>query len=122
MVQIIEWLPQHVLAFRLSGAVSGEDYERTIMPALESMARLQGEIYFLMVIDTAISEFTLSALWDDLKAGFKHFSKWKKIAVVSENRFYDTLFDLITYIIPGKTKGFTPDQLEEAKQWVSEKI
>ena len=123
MIQLMEGLPPHVPGIKATGAVSGEDYEKVLMPALENLAKQNsGEIYFLYEIDTNLSEFTIKAIWEDIKSGFTHFSKWKKIAVVTDSKVYEKIIDLFTYLLPGESKGFSPAELEEAKKWVSRKI
>nr|WP_109607291.1 STAS/SEC14 domain-containing protein [Mucilaginibacter oryzae] len=50
----------------------------------------------------------------------KNFIKWNRIAVVSEQKGVEWFTDLFRFVIPGKSKGFTHEQLDEAKAWISE--
>ncbi len=63
--------------------------------------------------------FTAGAILQDLGVGLKHFTKWHKMAIVSESAGINTFTDIFSYVAPGEAKGFTHKELEQAKAWVS---
>lgn len=119
MIEIIKDVPDHVAAFRATGAVSKEDYDNVLIPQIENLLKRLGHINFLLVLDTSLSNFTISAMLKDLGIGLKHYTKWNKMAVVSDSSTINHFTDFFSYLVPGKAKGFEPSQLEEAKAWVS---
>jgi hypothetical protein len=52
--------------------------------------------------------------------GLKHYSKWKKMAIVSDQKAVEKMSDWISPVLPGKTKGFKPEELPQARTWVAE--
>lgn len=44
------------------------------------------------------------------------------MAIVSESEGINKFTDVFSYIAPGEAKGFTHEQLEEAKEWVTPKF
>ncbi len=120
MISIISTAPQNVAAFRATGEVDKTDYDNVVIPAIDALVKKQGKINFLLVLDTGISDFSTAALMKDLEVGLKHFTKWHRMAIVSENKAVNTFTDLFSYIAPGEAKGYTHAQLEEATKWVSE--
>ncbi|MCP9752224.1 STAS/SEC14 domain-containing protein [Ferruginibacter sp. HRS2-29] len=50
------------------------------------------------------------------------FTKWKKIAVVSDQSGVEKFTDFFSVLVPGEAKGFKPEELEEAKQWIQLRI
>ena len=111
--------PENVAAFRATGEVNKNDYNKVVIPVIDALVQKQDSINFLLVLDTGISNFTAGAILKDLAVGLKHFSIWHKMAIVSENSAVNTFTDLFSYIAPGEAKGYTHAALEEAKKWVS---
>lgn len=119
MLQVIQDLPSHVIGVHAVGEVTGEDYESVLMPGLAEIAEQQGKISYLLVLDTDIANFTAGTWWTDLKIGLKHFTAWRKIAVVTDQKGIEWYTDILGFFIPGQAKGFPLTKLDEAVQWVS---
>lgn len=119
MITLIQEAPQNVVAFRAIGDVGKEDYEQVVIPAIDALVKKQDRINFMLVLDTSLSNFTIMALMKDLGVGIKHFTKWHKMAIVSESGAINTFTNLFSYIAPGEAKGFRHTQMEEALEWVS---
>lgn len=120
MLQIINNLPAHVVGIRASGEVTNQEMETVLLPAINELVNRQGKINYLLVLDTGVQNFTLAAWWDDLKLGLKNFTNWNRIAVVSDQKGVEWFTDLFRFMVPGKSKGFSHDELEEAKTWISQ--
>ena len=119
MISIIKSVPDNVVAFRATGNVDKVDYKNVVIPAIDALVRKQGKINFILVLDTAIKNFSMGAFLQDLGVGVKHFTKWHRMAIVSESGPVNKFSDLFIYIAPGEAKGFTHAELEKAKEWVS---
>jgi hypothetical protein len=72
-----------------------------------------------LVLDTSVGNFTLGSWLQDFKAGIKNFTKWKKIAVVTDQQGVEKFTDVFSIAVPGNSKGFKMSELEEAKTWIS---
>ncbi|GAB2688160.1 STAS/SEC14 domain-containing protein [Mucilaginibacter koreensis] len=121
MLQFINDLPDHVVGIHAIGEVSKEDYDKVLAPRLEDLVKRQGEINYLLVLENTISDFTAGAWYDEVKLGLKHFTKWKKIAVVTDQSGIQWFTSAFKLIIPGEAKGFKLDELDQAVAWVTEK-
>ncbi|RZK78061.1 MAG: STAS/SEC14 domain-containing protein [Pedobacter sp.] len=119
MLTIMNDLPGHVLGVRATGKVDKTDIEAVLLPALQEKVDIYDEINYLLVLDTEVGNWTAGAWLEDAKAGLKHFTKWNKIAVVSDQKGVEKFTDMFTLAIPGESKGYTPAELEDAKLWVS---
>ncbi|UOE50964.1 STAS/SEC14 domain-containing protein [Mucilaginibacter sp. SMC90] len=120
MISLINDLPAHVLGVRASGEVTKNDMKTVLLPALDEVAGRTGQLNYLLVLDTDVQNFTAAAWWQDMIAGLKHFTDWNRIAVVTDQKAVEIFTDLFELGVPGKSKGFLPDQLAQAKTWVSE--
>ena len=122
MLQFIKGLPSHVVGIHAIGDVTSEDVERVLKPHIEDLVQRQGKINYLLVLETGIQNFTLGAMWvNDVKVGLKNFTKWNKIAVVSDQKIIEWFSDIFHFFVPGKSKGFPLSELDEAVKWISEK-
>lgn len=119
MLSIINDLPGHVLGVRATGTVDKADLDNILLPALQEKVNNYDEINYLLVLDTDVGNWTAGAWVQDAKAGLKHFTKWNKIAVVTDQKGVEKFTDIFTFAIVGESKGFKPDELEIAKLWVS---
>lgn len=120
MLTRIEEMPSYVAAFKATGEVSEKDYKNTLVPEVDRVDKEHGHIHFLMVLETPATNFSLRAWLQDALTGLKHYRGWKKVALVSDEKSIETISDIFSVVIPGKSKGFPLSQLEEAKKWVAE--
>ena len=119
MIELMNDVPENVVGFRASGKVTKADYDNIVIPRIDQSVKQHGKINFMLVLDTTLANFTIGAIMDDMGVGLKHFTKWHKMAIVSESTAINKFTDLFSYIAPGEAKGFTHAQIEEAKSWVS---
>lgn len=118
MLTEITGLPDHVFGVRATGEVTSEDLKNVLLPGLERTAARFNEIRYLLVLETDVKNFTAGAWIQDAKAGLQNFTKWKKIAVVSAEKGVEWFTDIFTIATPGSSKGFKPEEIEQAKAWL----
>lgn len=120
MISQMKNVPADVAAFQATGKVYKEDYEKVVIPVVDSIAKQFGKVKFLLVLDTDVSNYSLGAWADDALVGIKHFTNWRKIAIVSNQTAVVKVTDVLGHLIPGETKGFLLAQEGEAIRWISE--
>jgi len=52
MLTKIDHLPEYVLGVRAAGKVDKKDLEDVLLPGLKSLSEKNGEIYYLLVLET----------------------------------------------------------------------
>ena len=119
MLTIMHDLPPHVLGIRATNAVTKQDLDEVLKPALDALVKRTGKINYLLLLETTVSNFTIGAWMDDLVIGLKHFTHWNRIAVVTNEKMVEKFSDAFGLIVPGESKGFTLAELADAKEWVS---
>jgi calcineurin-like phosphoesterase family protein len=122
MLSPIENLPSHVFGVKATGNVDADDLKTVLLPGLEKLVQQYQEIYYLLVLDTKVENFTAGAWLQDALAGVKHLTQWKKMAIVTNQKTVENFTDAFSYISPGEAKGFSLDELDEAIAWLSLKI
>ncbi|MGZ3851631.1 MAG: STAS/SEC14 domain-containing protein [Flavisolibacter sp.] len=118
MLQKMQGMPPYVAAFKATGEVSKEDYERLLEPEIERVDKEHGHIHFLMVMENSAKDFSLGAWFKDAAEGLKHYRGWKKVAIVTDEKGLEKFSNIFSAVIPGSSKGFPLAELEQAKQWV----
>lgn len=88
------------------------------MPAV-ALARSAGEgLRVVLKVEDDVS-FTAGALWDDTKLGLANWGRWKRVAVVCEEKWMHGVAQAFSFLLPGQMRGFEPDRLEQAKAWAA---
>jgi hypothetical protein len=119
MVELLRDFPPHVAAYRASGKVNKDEYEKIVMARVDEVAMQYGKINFLVRLETDMENYSLAAFIDYLKVSFEHFSKWNRMAIVSDEKWIRVAYDALSPLVHGTIKGYTLKDFEPAKQWVS---
>ncbi|MEO6228883.1 MAG: STAS/SEC14 domain-containing protein [Ferruginibacter sp.] len=119
MLSIMSDLPPHVVGIRATGAVTKQDFDEVLKPALDALVKRTGKINYLLLLETNVSNFTLGAWIDDFALGLKHYTHWNRIAIVTNEKLVENFSDAFNFLVPGQSKGFTLGELVDAKEWVS---
>lgn len=118
MIEIIQGLPDNVVAVSASGKVTGEDYDGLLIPVIEEKLKRHEKIRLLYALGTDFTGFTAGAMWDDAKIGLRHLSAYEKVAIVSDVSWIAGAAKFFSFIIPCPVKIFGADGLAEAKEWI----
>ncbi|RZL50164.1 MAG: STAS/SEC14 domain-containing protein [Pedobacter sp.] len=122
MLTEIENLPDYVFGVKASGEVTADDLKNILLPGLEALTAKYNEIYYILVLETKVENFTAGAWYQDMVAGLKHLTAWKKMAIVTDQKAVENFTDAFSYVTPGEAKGFPLSETDEAITWVSLKL
>lgn len=120
MIELIKGLPSHIVGFRATGEVTQDDYKEVVFPAAEELVRRTGELNYITVFDTPFKNFTAGAWWQDTVLSLMKVSKRHRAAVVTGSENANTFTDVWGKLTPGESKGFLPEEMDEAITWVSQ--
>jgi hypothetical protein len=118
---VIEILPEsqgNILGVRLTDKVTGDDYEKTFIPALEKVLAEHPKMRCVYYMDEAFKGWDLGAMWDDATFGFKHRKDFEKIAVIGGPKWAEWGTKLAAHMVSGEVKTFPVDQLQAAWDWI----
>ena len=79
----------------------------------------QDEIRLLYVRDAGTA-YDAAAMWEDTKVGVGHWSKWEKIALVTDHKAYEDGVKAFAWMMPCEIKVFAAADTAAAKTWVAE--
>ncbi|MDB5130254.1 MAG: hypothetical protein JWR02_3 [Mucilaginibacter sp.] len=119
MVELLTDLPPHVAAYKAVGAVSKEEYEEVVMRRVDQVAAEYGTINFLVLLETGFENYSIGAFIDYIKVSFEHFSKWNRMAIVTDQEWVAKAYNALSYLVHGEIRSYPVKSLETAKAWVS---
>jgi hypothetical protein len=118
MLQRINDLPAGIEGIRASGTVSGEDYERVMLPLLRD-ARSQGKrLRFLYHLGPDFESFSAGAAWEDASLGLRYLRRFEACAIVSDVSLIRESSKLLAPFIPCPVRTFPNDGLADAISWL----
>ncbi len=120
MIELIQGMPENIVAVSASGKVTGDDYDNVLIPEIESKLKKFRKLRVLYALGPDFSGFTAEAMWDDAKIGLKHLTEYEKVAVVSDVSWVVGAVKFFSLFIPCPVKVFDNDKLAEAKAWICE--
>ena len=116
MLELLEESKGDLVAFRISGHVDKNDYE-IMLPILEEKIKQYGKINVYAEMQE-VEDFTLKALWEDLKFDFRHAADFSKAALVGEQKWLDWLTISSSPFTTAKVKHFSLEQRQQALDWI----
>jgi hypothetical protein len=116
MIQILPSPKENIIALKISGTLSKEDY-LSIVPTMEAKIRQFGKLRFYGEIeDLKMPE--LAALWEDLKFDMKHYHDFSHVAVVGEPGWLASLTKITSPLVPAEVRVFAKEEKAAAMQWL----
>jgi len=119
MFKMIEGLPENTVGFDISGKLTHEDYVDGMLPICDGVLEKFNPVKMLIVINDNFTGMELSAMWDDMSYGIKHWHDMSHIAAVTDIGWMRNMMAVMTPFFPGEVKFFKLDEIEQAKDWIS---
>lgn len=119
MLEIMKDLPAHVVGIKATGTVTQKEIETVLLPAIDNLVDRTGKIHYLLLLDTELKNWDWGAWVSDAKVGLKYFTRWARIAVVTDSEGISAFTSIFSGLVPGDAKGFKMSELEHAKEWVA---
>lgn len=105
------------VSLKAEGKLTHADYQ-VITPIIDSALAKVTEAKMKVFFDGIEFEgWELRAAWDDLKLGFKHGSKFHKIAIYGDKAWQKVMAKIGGWFIAGEVKFF--DQQQDALTWLN---
>jgi hypothetical protein len=118
VIELIDDMPEGTVGLHASGKVTDEDYADVLVPAV-TVALEHGKIRLLYVLADDFDAYSAGAMWADTKLWSGHLRDWEKVAVATNHRWIHDGVKAFTWLMPGEVRTFTPDELDEAKDWLA---
>lgn len=114
----IDGLPRDVIAVRMAGIITSQDYTDTLMPMVSAAAAEHDKVKLLVLLDQYFDGYSAGAMWDDMRLGFSHLNTFSKVAIVTEEEWIRKGAKLFGALMPAEVMVFDLEDLEDAKSWI----
>lgn len=72
-----------------------------------------------MKLETDVDNYSFGSFIDYLKVSFEHFSKWERMAIVTDEAWVRKAYEILSPLVHGEIRSYKLNEFETAKQWVS---
>ncbi len=118
MIEQLSGFPSNVVAFVCKGRVTKADYDAVLVPAVLNALRTHGKVRLYYETDADFAGIDLGAAWEDFKVGMEHFTRWERIAVVTDVEWIKHTVRFFSFLMPGATKLFSRSEAAQAREWM----
>lgn len=118
MITILPQSTDKILAIKISGTLTHEDYEEFI-PLLD--AKIQSGEHIHMLADiTEFEGMTAHAVLDDFLASVKYWPNFDAIAVIGNKDWEKMLTRIGNYLSPAHARYFEAAEMPQAWRWLED--
>ena len=107
------------IGFEAVGEVEDDDWERVVEPVLRREIAEGRKVRLLYLLGARTREVEGDAMKDDTGFRARHASSFERVAVVSDEDWMRPALRALSFLMPGKAKGFRVAELADAKAWLS---
>jgi len=114
-------MPVGTIGFEAVGEVDDDDWEETVEPVLRQEIADGRKVRLLYVLGSATRDVEGDAMKADTGFRARHASSFERVAVVSDEDWMRPVLGALSFMLPGKAKGFRVREMAEAKDWLAAK-
>jgi hypothetical protein len=122
MIAVMSGFPEGTLGFKISGHVTGEDYDAVLTPAIDKAIEEHDRVKLLVQVGPDFEGYSLDAAWDDTRLGLRHWNGFERVAVVSDVPWLRTGIKAMGFMMPCPVRLFSLAELDDAKRWLAESL
>jgi hypothetical protein len=120
MLRRLKEMPAGTIGFEAIGEVEDDDWEEAVEPDLRRALADGQKIRLLYLIGPEAREIESDAVKADTGFRARHATSFERLAVVSDEDWIRPALRGLSFLLPGKAKGFPVRDLEAAKTWLAE--
>ena len=118
MIEILKNFSDNVVALSCKGQVTREDYDGILVPAILEALTRHDKIRLLYQTSADFTGYDPGAIWEDLKIGVEHPTRWERVAVVTDVDWIVRMVRIFSFLIPRPVKVFPPSATAQAHTWI----
>jgi hypothetical protein len=119
MLRRIADMPDGTIGYEAVGEVDDDDWEDTVEPVLRREIAEGRNVRLLYLLGPGSGGVEGDAIKADAGFRARHASSFDRVAVVSDEDWVRPALRALSFLMPGKAKGFSVHDLAEAKAWLA---
>jgi hypothetical protein len=112
-------MPPGTIGFEAVGEVEDDDWERTVEPVLRQEIADGHKVRMLYMLGAAARGVEGDAMKADTGFRARHATSFERVAVVSDEDWMRPALGALSFMLPGKAKGFRVREISDAKHWLA---
>ena len=120
MLRAMTDMPAGTIGFEAVGEVEDDDWERAVEPVLRDEIAAGRKVRLLYLLGPRTREVEGDAMRADAGFRARHATSFERVAVVSDEDWMRPALRALSFLLPGKAKGFRTRELDAAKAWLAE--
>jgi SpoIIAA-like len=120
MLRRISDMPAGTVGFEAVGEVEDDDWEDAVEPVLRREMADGQKIRLLYLVGPEAREIEGEAMTADTGFRARHATSFDRVAVVSDEDWMRPALRALSFLLPGKARGFPVRDLAAAKAWLAE--
>jgi hypothetical protein len=121
MIESLKDFPDNVIAVVCRGRVTKEDYEKVLVPAVTDALKRHDKLRLYYETAGDFGGIDPGAMWQDFTVGMEHFTRWERIAVVTDVDWIKHTMNFFSFLMPAEMKTFSSGEAAEARAWIAGK-
>lgn len=117
-IQLNEENGGKIITVQVSGKLEKADYQHFV-PEFERLVQQNGKLRLLFDMN-AFHGWEVSAAWEDLKFGMKHFSDIERLAMIGEKKWQHGMATFCKPFTNATVRYFDKAQAVEAQKWLAD--
>jgi hypothetical protein len=113
-------MPVGTIGFEAVGEVEDDDWEETVEPVLRREIATGAKLRLLYLLGPEARNVEGDAMKADTGFRARHAHSFERVAVVSDETWAKPALQALSFLLPGKAKGFAVRDLAAAKAWLVE--
>lgn len=119
MIEHLTNVPDNVVAVVCQGQLTKSDYDTVLVPAVMQALKNHRKVRLYYEIAADFSGIDPGAIWEDFKVGMKHFTRWERIAVVTDVDWIKNTIRIFSFLMPGELRIFPAAAASQAREWIA---
>jgi SpoIIAA-like len=113
-------MPAGTIGFEAVGEVEDDDWERAVEPLLRRVIADGEKVRLLYLLGPEARGVEGDAMSADTGFRARHATSFERVAVVSDEDWIRPALRALSFLLPGKARGFHVRDLAAAKAWLAE--
>ncbi|MBW4048828.1 MAG: STAS/SEC14 domain-containing protein [Proteobacteria bacterium] len=118
MIELLKDLPGNVVGAIARGRITKADYDNVLIPDVEAAMGRHEKVRFYYELGADFSGVDVGAAWADFIVGTKYWSRWERVAVVTDIPLITIAVNAWRFVMPAPLRVFATDQVDEARAWI----
>ena len=120
MLRRMDDMPAGTMGFEAVGEVEDDDWEDAVEPVLRREIADGRKVRLLYMLGAEARQVEGDAMSADTGFRARHASSFDRVAVVSDEDWMRPALRALSFMLPGKARGFRVKDLPAAKEWLAQ--